>query len=163
MSAWLSGRSKDSWLGLAASLVGFSLATCSIGTTESVAAGPGDGGSVVGWNEVHAAVGGTFPASPKSSGSARKISVVRDDAAIPPPPRQGLGASAVNVHPASLAGVSSSVVPAVTGDLYWSRPALDMRVIGQSLGQQSSLRLSRPSVGVSVGTTSTNPPFVGIK
>lgn len=97
-------------------------------------------------------------------------SLDRLGASLPPPPRSSgsrsiRGAAVDHVQPTSLAGISSSVVPAVTGDLYWSRPILDMRVIGQSLGQNSSLRLTRPPVGVSVGSTSTStkPALVGIK
>lgn len=157
--------------------------TCvlSIWTAESRATDHGENGvgngSVVGWNAVHSAfghdskssrstatsiTGGSLPAATVRR-NAGDFAVDRVDAALPPPPREGLRAASVSVHPSSLAGISSSVIPAVTGDLYWSRPTLDMRVIGQSFGQNSTLRLSRPSVGVAVGSTSNNPPFVGIK
>jgi len=129
--------------------------------------------SVVSWNEVQSGWSTARTASvPALMGSkseeigrktAGEFAVDRIGAALPPPPGQALRAAAMSVHPSSLAGISSSVIPAVTGDLYWSRPSLDMRVIGQSIGQNSTLRLSRPTVGVSVGTTSNNPPFVGIK
>lgn len=129
-----------------------------------------EGGAFVGWQEVQAAIGQDAAEGPRKNGgnSSAKLRGVHDDsfllgAALPPPPRDAVTPSAVRVHPSSLAGLSSSVVPAVTGDLYWSRPVLDMRIIGQSLGQESALRLSRPPVGVSVGSTSVKPPVVGMK
>lgn len=146
-------------------------------SSESRAADPVRNDSVVGWNEVQSAFGhdavaprlrptdasaSSLPA-PTVRRTSGEFAIDRVGAALPPPPREGLGAAALNVHPSSLAGISSSVIPAVTGDLYWSRPSLDMRVIGQSIGRHASLYLSRPSVGVSVGSTSNTPPFVGIK
>lgn len=125
---------------------------------------------VVGWREVQSAVDAVDVSGKKSvrvgsesRGVVANGSLERVGPGLPPPPRGGVDSAAVHVQPMSLAGISSSVVPAVTGDLYWSRPVLDMRVIGQSLGQNSSLRLAKPPVGVSVGSTSTKPALVGIK
>ena len=149
----------------------FSVLTVSIWTVESLAAEPHKSlaaephkvAAVVGWYDVQAAFGNDIAASkPTVRRTAGEFAIEQAAAALPPPPSQAIRAAAMNVHPSSLAGISSSVIPAVTGDLYWSRPSLDMRVIGQSIGLQSTLYLSRPSVGVSVGSTSI-PPFVGIK
>lgn len=131
---------------------------------------------VVGWRDVKAAVDAVDSSGKKGGRSASSDRAVESDSAfarlsaidrvgpgLPPPPRGGAAPTVDEIQPASLAGISSSIVPAVTGDLYWSRPVMDMRVIGQSLGQNSTLRLSRPPVGVSVGSTSSKPALVGIK
>lgn len=168
MLIWTSGQSSRSSQAVVGVMTGlawvFSFWTASMWTVESRAAEPNRTDSVVGWNDVRAAFGHDAVASrPTVRRSAGEFSIDRAGAALPPPPREGLVSTAGSVHPSSLAGISSAVIPSVTGDLYWSRPSLDMRVIGQSLGQQSSLYLSRPSVGVSVGSTTNTPPFVGIK
>lgn len=153
-------------------LVGITLMSWPV---EAMSADP-----VVNWREVQAAVDAVDASAGKagrslssnstsanSSSSARigsgGFGIERLGPGLPPPPRVGGGSSTDRVEPASLAGISSSVVPAVTGDLYWSRPVLDMRVIGQSLGHNSALRLSRPPVGVSVGSTTVKPALIGIK
>lgn len=86
------------------------------------------------------------------------------DAGLPPAAKIAAAGSA-KAKPvgstASLFGLSSSVVPAVTGDLVAIRSSPGVASVGQSLGQSSSLRLYRPSVGVSVG--SSKPAFVGHK
>lgn len=62
---------------------------------------------------------------------------------------------------APLAGLAATIVPAVTGDLAKSRPAIDLRVVGQSLGEPSPLRLYKLPHGPAVG--SSKPSFVGLK
>lgn len=182
MSAWTSGHSRRGShvaIGVIAGLVWvLCMGTSAMWSSESHAADPARNDSFVGWNEVQSAFGHRAVASSRLGPTGAKASslpaptvrrtsgefaIQRVGAALPPPPRGGLTAATLNVHPSSLAGISSSVIPAVTGDLYWSRPSLDMRVIGQSIGQPASLQLSRPSVGVSVGSTVNTPPFVGIK
>ena len=181
MSAWTSGHSRRGShvaIGVIAGLVWvLCIGSSAMWSSESHAADPVRNDSVVGWNEVQSAFGhhaaaprpgltdaraSSLPAAAVRR-SSREFSTLRVGAALPPPPRGGLTAATLNVRPSSLAGISSSVIPAVTGDLYWSRPSLDMRVIGQSIGQHATLYLSRPSVGVSVGSTVITPPFVGIK
>lgn len=61
----------------------------------------------------------------------------------------------------SLAGLAATIVPSVTGDLARARPGVDMRVVGQSLGEPSSLRLYKLPKGPLIG--SAKPSFVGLK
>lgn len=141
---------------------------------ESVAAEP-----VVGWQDVQAAVqaglqAGARPSSTPSSSSFSSMSESERSRgvggfsldpigpALPPLRRDAFSSSYAPVQASSLAGISSSVVPAITGDLYRTQPVMDMRIIGESLGQASSLRLSRPPVGVPVGSTTVKTASAGI-
>lgn len=165
------------------------LGSASVLTSESLAAdfveanggsarvgGSGEGRPFVGWQEVESAVGreaasavdgtsatGAGKASAATRRRANEISLDRLGAALPPRTRGASGPVGDRVQATSLAGVASAFVPAVTGDLYWSQPAVDMRIIGQSIGRNSSLRLSRPSGPAFVGELGSNPALVGVK